>query len=68
MNERLMAMANWIEVNLNIYTQNPGPLAILFYFVLIVVFTFFYTLIVFSPDKISDNIQKRGGFVPGIRP
>ncbi|MDD3262325.1 MAG: preprotein translocase subunit SecY [Candidatus Absconditabacteria bacterium] len=68
MNERLMAMANWIEVNLNIYTQNPGPLAILFYFVLIVVFTFFYTLIVFSPDKISDNVQKRGGFIPGIRP
>jgi len=68
MNERLMAMANWIEINLNIYTQNPGPLAILFYFILIVVFTFFYTLIVFSPDKISDNVQKRGGFIPGIRP
>ncbi len=68
MNEKLMAMANWIETNLNIYTQNPWPLAILFYFVLIVVFTFFYTLIVFSPDKISDNVQKRGGFIPGIRP
>lgn len=68
MNERLMAMANWIEINLNIYTQNPAPLAILFYFILIVVFTFFYTLIVFSPDKISDNVQKRGGFIPGIRP
>jgi preprotein translocase subunit SecY len=25
-------------------------------------------LIVFSPERISDNIQKRGGFVPGIRP
>jgi preprotein translocase subunit SecY len=68
MNERLMGMANWIESNLNIYTQNPAPLAIFFYFVLIVVFTFFYTLIVFSPDKISDNVQKRGGFIPGIRP
>jgi preprotein translocase subunit SecY len=35
---------------------------------LIIVFTFFYTLIVFSPERISDNIQKRGWFVPGIRP
>ncbi len=68
MNEKLMSMANWIEVNLNIYSQNPWPLAILFYFILIIVFTFFYTLIVFSPDKISDNIQKRGGFIPWIRP
>ena len=68
MNGKLVAVANWIEGNLNIYTQNPAPLAIIFYFILIIVFTFFYTLIVFSPEKISDNIQKRGGFVPGIRP
>ena len=68
MNLKLVAIANWIEINLNIYSQQPGILAILLYFVLIIVFTFFYTLIVFSPEKISDNIQKRGGFVPGIRP
>jgi preprotein translocase subunit SecY len=35
---------------------------------LIILFTFFYTLIVFSPERISDNIQKRWWFVPGIRP
>lgn len=68
MNTKLIAMANWIEINLNIYSQQPGILAIILYFALIIVFTFFYTLIVFSPEKISDNIQKRGGFVPGIRP
>lgn len=68
MNGKLMGIATWIESNLNIYTQNPAPLAIVFYFILIIVFTFFYTLIVFSPEKISDNIQKRGGFIPGIRP
>ncbi len=68
MNGKLMGIATWIESNLNIYTQNPAPLAIIFYFILIIVFTFFYTLIVFSPEKISDNIQKRGGFIPGIRP
>jgi preprotein translocase subunit SecY len=38
------------------------------YVIFIVAFTFLYTLITFSPDRISDNIQKRGGFVPGIRP
>lgn len=68
MNTRLVHMANWIEANLNIYTQQPWIPAIVLYFILIIVFTFFYTLIVFSPERISDNIQKRGGFVPGIRP
>lgn len=68
MNTRLVGMANWIEANLNIYTQQPWIPAIVLYFILIIVFTFFYTLIVFSPERISDNIQKRGGFVPGIRP
>ena len=60
MNTKLVGMANWIEANLNIYTQQPGIPAIVLYFVLIIVFTFFYTLIVFSPERISDNIQKRG--------
>ncbi len=38
------------------------------YFLLVVVFTFFYTSVVFSPDDIAENMQKQGGFVPGIRP
>jgi preprotein translocase subunit SecY len=59
MNGKLVAMANRIEANLNIYVQQPSVITIVFYFGLIVVFTFFYTLIVFSPEKISDNIQKR---------
>jgi len=39
-----------------------------FYFVLVVGFTFFYTMLVFNPEKISQEIQKHGGFIPGIRP
>lgn len=39
-----------------------------FYFVLVVGFTFFYTVIVFNPKKISEEIQKHGGFIAGIRP
>ena len=68
MNDRLVHIADWIESNLNIYSQQPGVWAVLIYFILIVAFTFFYTLIVFSPEKMSDNIQKRWVFVPGIRP
>ena len=38
------------------------------YFLLVVVFTFFYTIIVFEPNEIAKNLQRSGGFVPGIRP
>lgn len=38
------------------------------YFLLVVGFTFFYTIVVFNPQRIADDIQKHGGFIPGIRP
>ena len=38
------------------------------YFILVVVFTYFYTVVTFDPKAISINLQKMGGFVPGIRP
>ncbi|HSH31507.1 MAG TPA: preprotein translocase subunit SecY [Candidatus Saccharimonadales bacterium] len=38
------------------------------YFVLVVGFTYFYTSVVFKPADIAENLQKQGGFVPGIRP
>lgn len=38
------------------------------YFTLVVLFAFFYTSIQFDPRNISENLQKNGGFVPGIRP
>jgi preprotein translocase subunit SecY len=38
------------------------------YFVLVVAFTFFYTSVVFNVKDISENLQKQGGFIPGIRP
>jgi len=65
-------------------SQNPsvsafaGSLALAFqpngltynlvYFALVVGFTYFYTAIVFNPEKIAENLQKNGGFVPGTRP
>lgn len=38
------------------------------YFVLVVAFTYFYTAVVFDPKNIAENLQKQGGYIPGIRP
>jgi preprotein translocase subunit SecY len=38
------------------------------YFWLVVLFTFFYTMVIFQQQNIAENLQKQGGFVPGIRP
>jgi preprotein translocase subunit SecY len=38
------------------------------YFLLVVMFTFFYTLVTFDPVKTSENLQKGGAFIPGHRP
>jgi len=40
----------------------------LVYFLLVIGFTYFYTAVIFNPKKISDEIRKYGGFIPGIRP
>ncbi|MBU1203331.1 preprotein translocase subunit SecY [Patescibacteria group bacterium] len=39
-----------------------------FYFIMVVLFTFFYTSVIFKPTQIAENLQKQGGFIPGIRP
>ncbi len=38
------------------------------YFVLVILFTFFYTAVTFDPDAVSKNLQRNGAFIPGIRP
>lgn len=38
------------------------------YFLLVFAFTFFYTEVIFKPEQIAENLQKQGGFIPGIRP
>jgi len=40
----------------------------LVYFILVLLFTYFYTAVTFDPKNIAENLQKMGGFVPGIRP
>jgi len=38
------------------------------YFALVFFFTYFYTAVIFHPQKIAENLQRQGGFIPGIRP
>lgn len=40
----------------------------IFYFLMVVFFTYFYTSVIFKPPQIAENLQKQGGFIPGIRP
>jgi len=40
----------------------------IFYFLLVFIFTYFYTSITFNPEEVAKNLQRSGGFVPGIRP
>jgi preprotein translocase subunit SecY len=48
---------------------NPASVVYnLVYFLLVFGFTYFYTSVVFNPERISENLQKSGGFIPGIRP
>ncbi|MEK7619529.1 MAG: preprotein translocase subunit SecY [Patescibacteria group bacterium] len=38
------------------------------YFLFVIGFTYFYTAVIFKPEQIAENLQKQGGFIPGIRP
>ena len=56
--------ANWV---VDIFTPNNAPYYLMV-FILVVIFTFFYSLVVFQQQNLAENLQKQGGFVPGIRP
>ncbi|MEK7121959.1 MAG: preprotein translocase subunit SecY [Patescibacteria group bacterium] len=49
------------------FFNNPWVYAV-FYFILVFLFTYFYTAVTFDPEAISQNLQKSGAFVPGLRP
>lgn len=48
--------------------NNPSWAFIAVYFILVVLFSFFYVSITFNTDQVAENIQKRWGYIPGIRP
>lgn len=58
---------NWVTVFQH-YFGITSPIYIGLEFLLVVVFTFFYTQVVFKVDDVADNLKKAGGHIPGIRP
>lgn len=63
-NSSLKALASFLQGAFS--PQSLGY--IIFYFLLVVLFTYFYTAVTFEPRKIAENLQRNGGFIPGIRP
>lgn len=59
---------NWFIEGLKHASRINSPLYNSVYFLLIMFFTFFYTVIQFNPVEIANNMKKNGGFIPGIRP
>ena len=58
------AVVNWFGPTGSIVS----PVFIITVFLLVMIFTFFYTLVVFQQQNMAENLKKNGGFVPGIRP
>ena len=65
-NAKTLAIANFARQVTELF-QNQTFYGIAYFF-LVVAFTYFYTAVIFNPEDIADNIQKQGGFVPGLRP
>ncbi len=63
---RFQGVVNFININLS--SQSPSILYMALYFLLVIAFTYFYVSVTFKPDELAENIQKRGGFIPGVRP
>ncbi len=65
------ATSEWLRSmgeTLSVLFAPSGSLYLIAYYLLVVVFTYFYVSITFNPEQVAENIQKRGGYVPGIRP
>jgi len=61
----------WVRSTANFIVDIFTPKQVPYYlmvFVLVVIFTFFYTLVIFQQQNLAENLQKQGGFIPGIRP
>lgn len=62
------AFKSFVNTYLNLYTSDPHYIAVWLYFILIILFTFFYSWIMFKPEKMAEQIQKRWWYIPWIRP
>ncbi len=66
--EGTATLINQIADNVVNFLSPQGIPYIIFYFLLTMGFTYFYTAFTFKPDETADQLRKNGGFIPGIRP
>jgi preprotein translocase subunit SecY len=59
----IQQIGKWMQENFT-----TGWIYSIFYFVLVFLFTYFYTAVTFDPDSTATNLQKNGAFIPGVRP
>lgn len=65
------AKTPWVAESARFLTEQFSPNSLTYavaYFLLVVGFTYFYSTVVFNTRDISENLQKQGGFIPGVRP
>ena len=53
---------------LNNYLSTSTPVGFVIYIALIIIFTYIYTFLTINPEELSKNLNKNGGYIPGIRP
>ncbi len=63
-NAMVLSISTWVATYLAATTWTHN----IIYFVLVVMFTYFYTAVTFDPVAIAENLQKGGAFIPGVRP
>jgi preprotein translocase subunit SecY len=51
-----------------VFTDINGPVYNITFFVLIILFTYFYTAITVNPNQMAEDMKKNGGFIPGVKP
>lgn len=59
--------STWLQWVMRLFNLND-PIGVVFYTVLLIAFTYFYALIQVNPEKVAENLQKQGGYIPSVRP
>jgi preprotein translocase subunit SecY len=67
-NDMIRSVAGFVVDWFSPQSRSATPAFMATVFVLVVAFTFFYTLVIFQQQNLAENLQKNGGFIPGIRP
>ena len=71
---RILAQSHWTAKTIGEFMtkwfsmSSPSWALIIVYFLLVLWFSFFYVSITFNTEQVAESIQKRGGYIPGIRP